>query len=199
MISRVLIGAALSVVLLPMPAATQVVREDDQKSIAGVIGGAFPSEVSWTFKSAGGEILFASLDGEIYLVREGHDHEVDATACGEEEGSEGCEDEGGPARFCLQVINAYSQVMCQATRPTPPPGWQRDPRLACLLPATGGKAPAAYTLRVSKAVEGACTLPGDALSGPVTERPFLLNLSLRRIAPAGVSVQQATAHSKNQF
>jgi hypothetical protein len=46
----------------------------------------------------------------------------------------GCSEESGPSRLCLQVLNSADQVVCYATRPMPPPGWQRDPRMACLLP-----------------------------------------------------------------
>jgi hypothetical protein len=190
---RILIGAALAAVLVPVEGVSQVVREDDQKSIAGVIGGIHPPEVFWTFKSAGGEILFASLDAEIYAVGEQEHETLEATVQDEESG--GCEDEGGPARFCLQVLDAASNVMCEATRPAPPPGWQRDARLACVLPTT--TAPAAYSVRVSAAFEGACTMPSTA-APTATERPFLLNFSLRGIAPSGVSIQQATAQSKNR-
>lgn len=189
---RILIGAALAAVLVPVEGLSQVVREDDQKSIAGVIGGTHPPEVFWTFKSAGGEILFASLDAEIYAVG-AHEHETPEVVTLAEGG--GCEDEGGPARFCLQVLDAASNVMCEATRPAPPPGWQRDPRLACVLPAM--TAPASYSVRVSAAFEGACTMPSTAVP-TATERPFLLNFSLRRVAPSGVSIQQATAQSKNK-
>lgn len=99
--------------------------------------------------------------------------------------------------FCVQVIDATGAVVCQATRPVPPPGWQRDPRLACVLPQTIGQA--TYAIRVSLAgPEGSCTQLGQtAASGKL--HPFVVNVSVRRVPASGVSVQQAIAISENQL
>ena len=190
MIARLATGAALAAMLAAAPATAQVVREDGQKSIAGVIGGSHPRAASWTFKSPGGEILFASLDAEIYRNSRHHDELVVTAAEG------GCEEESTP-RFCLQVLDASQAVICEVSRPAPPPGWQIDPRLACALPVTGAQS--TYAVRISATVaDGACSPP--SLSPPVaTPRPFLLNISLRRIAPSGTSIHQAVAQSGNRF
>ncbi len=81
----------------PMSASAQVVREDGVQSIAGVFAAYGATSAEWTFKSAGGEILFASLDGDIYRKSaHGSEHEVTATATAEFGG--GCSDEGGRVR-----------------------------------------------------------------------------------------------------
>ena len=189
MFPRLIIGALLAL-LIALPAPAQVVREDGQKSIAGVIGGPHPRAASWTFKSPGNEILFASLDAEIYRQSEHHDDQLIAAAAAGD-----CEDEA--SRFCLQVVDASQNVICEVSKPAPPPGWQIDPRMACAIPATGGSA--TYSIRVSAtSPEGACSPP--ALAPPVaTMRPFLLNISLRRAAPSGTSIHQAIAQSGNRF
>jgi hypothetical protein len=189
-------------------AYAQVVREEGVNSIAGVVGNGI-GYVEWTFDSAGGEVLFASLDAFIYQKWRGGDgwHDTTGTEGGSEAGAEGegCGgEEGGPSRLCIQVIDAYNQVVCHATRPMPPPGWQRDPRLACLLPEVLSE-PAKYRLRVVQVSMGeggetgvSCKDVSDGLtSGDVY--PFLLNVSLRRLAPSGVNIQAAIAQSKSRF
>lgn len=174
----------------------QVVREEGVKSVAGILGGAYATEALWTVKSGGSEVIFASLDAEIYRTGAHHEEESEPSATADE-GNGGCGDEGGPGRFCLQVIDSSGTVICQATRPAPPPGWQRDPRLACALPEISGQA--TYTIRVSlTGPEGSCTLPSLPISSP-TEHPFLLNVSVRRVARSGVSIQEAVAQSGNRF
>lgn len=165
----------------------QVVREDGADSIAGVLDTA-KRQVSWTFRSAGDEILFASLDADIYRIQSTHDHEQVVTA---EEPSGGCggEDEGGPGLFKLKVLDPTGAELCSASRPAPPPGWQRDPRLACVLPASKGQVQ--YTLVVELA-----NLEGET---PAPYYPFLLNVSLRGIAPSGSNIQSAIAQSGNHF
>ena len=192
---RILIGVALAIMLGPAHAFAQFVRESDVKSVAGVIGGTAPPEIVYTFMSSGGEILFASLDGEAYKVASA-EHEGEGEITPSAEGGGCSEDEGGPVRFCLQVIDASNIALCSSTRPAPPPGWQRDPRFACVLPVAGQ--PVVYRLRVSAALEGACTPPGMAVQTPQTY-PFLLNISLRTIAPPGSSLPQAAARSRNHF
>jgi hypothetical protein len=166
-----------------LPAAAQVVREDGTKSIAGVLVPSSPV-AEWTFRTAGGEILFASLDAEIYLAL-AHEHEESITTQAEPGG--GCEGEGGPGLFYVSVIAPDGAEVCRAERPAPPPGWQRDPRLACMLP--NGR-PTTYTLRVGLTGAGEHDQPFY---------PFLLNVSLRSIAPQGVNVQEAIARSGNHF
>lgn len=193
MFGRLLVGSivAIGAVLALSRTSAQVVREDGQKSIAGVIGGSYPDTAWWTFKSSGGEILFASLDAEIYKAREHHEHEIGTSStaggCGEET----------QARFCLQLVDSAETIICQVSRPAPPPGWQIDPRFACLLPQTGS--PVTYTIRVSAAShEGGCSTSSPAPT-VADERPFLLNVSLRRVVASGSLIHQASAQSGNRF
>ncbi len=168
----------------PVAANAQVVREDGAKSIAGVLSMNGATSAEWTFKSAGGEILFASLDGDIYRKSaHGSEHTVTAAAAA----GEGCSDEGGPSAFKIQVVKAYGDagVLCEASRPAPPPGWQRDPRLACELPMM--RSQAMYKVRV------VFVQPEDA--SPGATYPFLLNISLRKVAPSGTTIQSAFAAS----
>lgn len=184
---------ALCVALLPtLPSDAQVVREQDQSSVAGIVGGSYPSEAFWTFRSGGQAIVFASLDAEIYAPRAHTEpHVIAAAEAGDEH------EESGPARFCVQVIDASGIVLCEANRPAPPPGWQRDPRLACVLPAGTGQQ--SYTIRVSTSgPEGVCAAPSTTYPS-TTSHPFLLNVSLRAIAPTGVGLQEAAARSRNRF
>lgn len=197
----VLAAVVVTASIAPPQPSAQVVRESETTSIAGLLGGGRPAAAWWTFKSAGNEILFASLDAEVYRVAQGG-HEGEATAASapaadEGGGGGGCGgDEGGPARFCLQVIDPYDVVLCESTRPAPPPGWQRDPRLACQLPAS--KVPVTYTVRVSAATHGGGCMAYPASATLTDARPFLLDLSLRRLPPSGITVQQASALSRNQ-
>jgi hypothetical protein len=180
--------AAALLCALPLGVDAQVVREDGAKSIAGVlytIGPRAGGASEWTFKSAGGDILFASLDADIYRVMaHGEEHTTTVTAAADTGG--GCSgEEGGPGLFKLKVLDAYKQVLCEATRPAPPPGWQRDPRLACVMPTT--KTQATYTIRVELAN------PKGEMVQPMY--PFILNISLRKIAPSGTNIQSAIATS----
>ena len=169
----------------PPAAQAQVVREDGVKSIAGVLytTPGQPMQAEWTFKSNGGQILFATLDADIYRVfseHEGHTAVAPAAAAG----SAGSEDEGGPGLFKLKVLDSYGlQVLCSASRPAPPPGWMRDARLACVM-----NAPGTYRLRVE-------LNPASELVQ--SSYPFLLNLSLRKIAPTGTNIQAAIAASSS--
>jgi hypothetical protein len=171
--------------LTALPAAAQVVREDNTKSIAGVLvpiaGDPLPFS-EWTFRSPGGEILFASLDAEIYLPRI-HEEPAGPTASA-------CEDEGGPGLFYIAVIGPDGAEVCRAERPAPPPGWQRDPRLACLLPSMAKGKEATYTLRVGLLGTGEV---------PQAFYPFLLNVSLRGVPPSGMKIRDAIPRSRSQF
>jgi hypothetical protein len=175
-----LLGSAIA-----LPAAGQVVREDGAKAIAGVLYATNGSTAAeWTFKSAGGEVMFASLDADIYRIQT-EEHEGEVAAAAEEPG--GCSGEGGPGLFKLKVLDASGTELCSASRPAPPPGWQRDPRLACALPAMKGLV--TYRLRVELANPG-----GESMQ---SSYPFLLNVSLRKIAPSGVNIQEAFAWSSS--
>lgn len=164
-----------------LPLQAQVVREEGVKSIAGVFvtTAGQPTRAEWSFKSAGGEILFATLDADIYRPFGEHEAAIAAAAAG-------CEDDGGgPGLFRLSVVDGLGQSLCTAGRPAPPPGWMRDPRLACVLPTLA--APATYRLRVE------LTLSADHHAQPAY--PYLLNLSLRKIAKPGTGVAAAVATS----
>jgi hypothetical protein len=188
----VLFTAIAAVCFIPATSAhAQVVREAGVKSIAGVLSSP-DQPASWTFRSAGGEILFATLDGEIYRTMGTHEAEV--TTAADTGGCGSGEDEGGPGRFYLEVQDAAGLRVCYAERPAPPPGWMRDPRMACMLPATGGM-PATYRLLVGlKATDH--EEPAVATDG-TKAFPFILNVSLRRAAPAGTNIQSAIAQSTN--
>ena len=180
-------------------AAAQVVRESGTSSLAGVL--YTPSEpMSWKISSRGGEILFASLSADIYRPMAGHDHEEGGEAAEEsptEHEGGGCSDDsgGGPFKFYIKVLDPAGEVLCSASRPAPPPGWQRDPRLACVMPSTRWNA--LYTIEVGlKVNEEHAT---EAASEAPTPRPFLLDLSLRRIAPSGALVEPAILESGNRL
>lgn len=170
----------------PMSASAQVVREDGVKSIAGVL---YPEQypggtsVEWSFRSAGEAVLFASLDADIY--REQTEHEEPHVTAAADGGCGG--EEGGPGVFKLSVVDAYGQTLCEARRAVPPPGWQRDPRLACVLPVM--RSQATYKVRVELAGPR-----GDMVQ---SSYPFVLNLSLRKIAPSGTNIQSAIAASSS--
>lgn len=174
--TRALLAVAAAAVLAPLAAQAQVVREDGVKSIAGVVSQTAPS-AGWTFKSNGGEILFASIDGDIYKESVAHEHAAVAAAGG---GGDG--EEGGPGLFRLVVLDQSGNPVCTARRPSPPPGWQRDPRMACVLKT-------AQTYRVQVELVTGEHATADAY-------PFLLNLSLRKIARTGTNVQSAIAASQ---
>lgn len=198
---RSLMCAAASVLIafsVAAPGTGQVVREDGVKSVAGVLGGFSPGSYDeFTLSSSGGEILFASLDGGIYQTQgRGAGHHESAVGPGVPVASaeDACSDEGGD-QFCLQIVDSTSQVLCWAERPQYP-GWRRDPSLACVLPGDKGK-PETYRLRISLADENCGDLiypsePGDRMI------PYVLNVSLRRIAPQG-ALAPAIAASKNRL
>ena len=176
----------ISVILCAIPSVSQALfgGEDDRKSIAGVLIPGEQETVEWTFKSSGGEILFASIDAEIYRAKTG-EHETTIMA---EEGG-GCSDEeGGPGLFYIEVIGPNNAVLCRADKPSPPPGWMRDPRLACKLPTT--QVQNTYTLRVGLKTSEEQMQPFYS---------FSLNVSLRGIAPNGVNIQTAIGQSGNKF
>lgn len=182
--------------LLAAPNSAQVVRETDVSSIGALLTGSYDD---YTFKSSGGEILFADIDRAIYQIqgRGAHDHEEEAEPHepGGEEG--GCSD-GGPSLLCLQVLNEFDELLCWADRPRNP-GWQTDPRLACPIEAMG-RSEKTYTLRVSMRSEGENTCGDKVYPAPPAQGSiaYLLNVSLRRAAQDG-SLTTAIAQGKNRF
>jgi hypothetical protein len=81
------------------PAAAQVVREDGVKSIAGVpysVAAAGVASAEWTFRSAGGEVLFASLEADICRIMEDHHEDAATRATQAGKGGECRDDDGGP-------------------------------------------------------------------------------------------------------
>lgn len=189
--ATILSGLIVSCALYAIPVDAQVVRESDVKSIAGILNGQ-NATASWNFKSSGNEILFATLDADIYRMMAGGDDHVSAAA----ETGGGCsgEDEGGgQIRFYIEVRDSADQQLCYAERPAPPPGWQRDPRLACVLPAAGEQL--GYKLIVGMTRMGEEEPHVMAAGG--AGHPFILNVSLRRIVPSGTNIQAAIAQSTN--
>lgn len=187
------------VVMAAMAGATQaeaqVTREDDVSSLAGLLQ-AGEGYQDFTFWSRGGEILFADVDADLYQFagRRTEDHEDDGGGGG---GGTGCEDEGGPGGLCLQVLDRDGHLLCWADRPARP-GWQRDPRLSCPIPESRGWR--GYVLRVAlRGEEGACGQTDVYPSVPEGGfQPYLLNVSLRRIASPG-DLDRALDRSTNRF
>jgi hypothetical protein len=130
--SRIFAQAAFILVacLMVGPGRAEIVREDGVKSIAGVLRYGFQETAQWTFKSSGDEILFADLDAEIYRTKGGHEPAVSSDTGG------GCGGEEGPVLFYIEVWSG-TERLCRADKPAPPPGWMRDPRMACVLPPSG--------------------------------------------------------------
>jgi len=191
------LAAPLLWLSLAVPALSQVVREEGARSIAGLLTGAFDD---FRFASSGGEILFADLDAYIFQNNgRGMGHEA---AVAEDpthgSGGTGCAGGDGPGGFCLQVLNEWGELVCWADRPVSP-GWMRDPSMACPIPRSVG-GPVTYTLRVSLRgeAEGACadTVNYHAPKDPTKRHPYLLNVSVRTIAPEG-SLMQAMGISNS--
>ncbi len=190
---KVALLIALSCITYASEVGAQVVRESDVKSIAGVVySGGEP--VGFTLRSTGGEILFASLSADIYRPSMAHEEGHDTTVtAGEEGGGCGGEDEGGgPGRFFIEVLDDSGGRVCYAERPAPPPGWMRDPRLACVLPYSRL---VTYTIQV-----GLKPNDGETYEALVTAaakpHPFLLDLSLRKIAVNGTPVLYAVGPNR---
>ena len=196
---RIPIVTGLVICLLATVAPAQFTRESGVGSIAGTLQKAVDEQDDFEFSSRGNQVLFADLDADVFL-NETEDaggetgcsdsSEGCATPDEGEEGS-GCED-GGPGRFALEVLDVDQTVLCSATRPTRP-GWERDPRLACLLTDAGY-----YILRVKLSGMGGNHAAED-LAGKVF--PYLLNVSLRERAPdlPGTDLDQAIKKSVNRL
>lgn len=193
----VVLGSAAALLgALSLPA--QVIREDGVKSLAGTLGGIEGrAYADYSFTSSGGEILFATIDAMTYQSsgRHAEEHAAGLITPMAGEGEEGgCADESGD-QLCLQVVDAMGEVLCWAERPKNP-GWQRDPRLICILPTVRSR-PESYSLRVALADQSCADLlypqaPQDRLI------PYLLNVTLRRIAPEG-PLATAIALSKSRL
>jgi hypothetical protein len=179
----VLVFAFLSLVMVNFGLA-QITREEGTKSFARVLDG---STDDFTFKSAGEELLLVDIDGAFYQSSGAGEHEEELVGV-----PNPC-DEGGPAKYCLQVLNSSGEIICWATKPRMP-GWQRDPALGCVLPTTVMKEE--YTLRVTLADE-AC---GDTVY-PFPDAAqinfYLLNFSLRKLAKEG-SLEAAASSKKKK-
>jgi hypothetical protein len=187
---------ALCCSLYVSTAAGQVVRESGVSSIAGILF-APEQPASWRVRSAGGEILFASLSADVYRAQTEHDEGYETAT--EEEGG-GCSDEdaGSPFKFYVEVADSRGDILCKATRPAPPPGWQRDPRLACVLPPSSVQL--VYTITVGLEPSDHAEEQPHAMSDATPEpHPFLLDVSLRRIAETGTLIQPAVAQSRNRL
>lgn len=193
----VVLGSAAALLgALSLPA--QVIREDGVKSVAGTLGGIeAQAYADYSFSSSGGEVLFASIDAMTYQSsgRHAEEHATGLITPSAMEGEDGgCADEGGD-QLCLQLVDSTGEILCWAERPKNP-GWQRDPRLICILPTVRSK-PETYSLRVALADQSCADLvypaaPQDRVI------PYLLNVSLRRIAPEG-PLATAVALSKSRL
>ena len=172
--------AALGCVV-SMTAQAQVVREDDVQSFAGVLYNevGMPRSVEWTFSSSGGEIMFASLDADIYRQFSEHGETTVTAVADTGGGCSGDDAGGGPFLFRLKLLDKWDNVICSASRPAPPPGWMRDPRFACLLASAD-----TYKIRVELA-----NPTGEMVQ---TSYPFLLNISMRKIVKSGTHLFGAT-------
>jgi hypothetical protein len=167
-------------------AQAQVTREGDVSSIAGRLDLAQAEEDEYTFRSNGGEIVFADIDATIYeRVAGGGGHEELVALAQDDEG--GCAG-GGPGLLCLEVLDSLGGPICTADRP-PQPGWQRDPAVFCPLDDPGE-----YTLRVKMCEQGDVHDSADQAD----EVAYLLNVSLRGEAPEG-NMNRAIAQSRNNL
>lgn len=192
---------ALLVIVIGVPLQAQVVREEGVKTIAGIVGEVGDAYDDYIFLSTGNEILAVSVDSQLYDKRGGEDHAEggcedggETGGCEDSEGT-GCDDaDAGPRGLCLQLLDASGNVIQAVGRPRLP-GWQRDPRLIAIIPATPTQE--TYTIRIALADEacGDLVYPSTAVAAP---RPYLLNVSLRRLAPEGAG-SAAVAASKNRF
>jgi hypothetical protein len=188
---NIVVAATAAVVGLFMSTAgAQMSRESGVSSVAGVLT-APAGSLYWTFTTYhAGEILFVTVDGEMYKTMGAHSHE-EATA--EPTATEHTE-EGGPGRFYIEVQNAVTlESLCFGARPAPPPGWMRDPRLACVIANPG-----TYKLIVGLLVHGEGEGTGEA-TGEGKKFPFVANVSLRAPAPSGQTLPAAVVSSRNHF
>lgn len=173
----------------------QLTRESGASSIAGTLQKTVDDADDYMLSSDGQQILFVDLDAAIYINREthtGHDTAPETVAATDTSGETtheegGC---GGPGGFVLELFDVSNELICQAAKPKAP-GWDTDPRMACLLDIPGD-----YILRVRFA-----SSEGHAASQTVTPKihPYLLNLSLRNQDgdEQQVEVDRAIKQSRN--
>jgi len=201
MSSRIMLLTVTVICLLATAAQAQVTREGGAGSIAGTLQKTVDNYDDYQFFSKGNQVLFVDLDADLYINDSssgGHETE-DEDGCeggggGGSGGEGGCGDEGEPgeeegcggegkSRFVLVLDNSQNQV-CVATKPTKP-GWDTDPRMACLLADKGN-----YILRVGFA---GTEEHDDVQTGTPKIHPYLLNVSLREIADEASEIQLGKA------
>ena len=168
-------------------ASAQVVREEGTGSIVGTLDGFSDWFDDYQFKVRRPHVLFADLDAELYINKTDHHEEAAEKADAHEE--EAC---GGAARFMLQVFDKYGSLVCHVSKPLRP-GWETDPRMACLLNDDGN-----YLLRVGlKGKEGVEGVPAESNEIFV----YLLSVSLRALATddSPSDLRKALKESRNTF
>lgn len=202
--------------LLCVPAEGQVVREQDTISVAGLLEGAGDVNSYW-FEGREGQILYASIDSSIYqnhgrkpshdsgddcgdestedqTVGESCDIDSEGGSCSHDDSGGGCSgSDAGSLHIKLELINSEGAKVCHAGRPNYP-GWQRDPRLICVIDVED-----TYTLKVLVGGMGEASV--DVEGAPTSEQvqiPYLLNVSLRDVVNGG-SLEDARDDSKNEF
>jgi len=184
--------AAAVVLAGPCEVAAQIPSTAAHRSfsLGGALGQDGESYDDFHFLVDRTTALFASADSAIYQSagRQGEDD------CGGRENSAAADtaspavgaDEGGHAErttLCLQALDPSGQVLCWAERAAQP-GWQRDPRLGCVLtpePGVGTR----YTLRVAFADEDCGDTAYPSPPSAVTGVPYLLEGSLRSVSSDG--------------
>lgn len=223
MSTRILLTVVFASCLLTTAALAQFTREGGVSSIAGTLQKSQDNADDYPFASKGNQILFVDLDADLYIYAGsagGHEAEAIAASvadlaaaagegCGGSSGNGGSGEEGGcsgvgesgeeescggsgKSRFVLEVLDASFNPICTATRPTKP-GWDTDPRMACLLADRGS-----YILRVGFASTEEHAGGG---AGSPKVHPYLLNVSLRNVAVEGSQLQldKAVKESVNQL
>jgi hypothetical protein len=177
--------------LFASTAGAQMSRESGVSSVAGVLT-APAGSVYWTFTTYhAGEIMFVTVDGEMYKTMGAHSHEEATTEpLATEPVATDHGEEGGPGRFYIEVQNAATlESVCFGARPAPPPGWMRDPRLACVIANPG----------TYKLIVGLVAHEEGEATGEGKKFPFVANISLRAPALSGQTLPMAVVSSKNHF
>lgn len=200
---KILIAIACLLGMLVATSQAQLTRDAGAASVAGILQKSIDDSDDYEFESRGNQVLFVDLDADIYINREPHDsHDTVASAEAEasggfttthdDEGEEGGCAGGGNGRFLLEVLTFGGNQVCLASKPARP-GWDTDPRLACLLPHPGD-----YLLRVTLVGMGGHQ---DETVGAGKIYPYLLNVSLRDLAPdlPGMELDKAIKQSVNRL
>lgn len=182
--------------LIAFPAQSQMTRESGVSTIAGSLQKTVDDFDDYLVEARGDQVLVVDLDAGVFINKTSHSgekpgHVNDTTSVAMAETSHeegGC---GGPGGFSLDILNADLDVVCTAEKPKSP-GWEADPRMACLLSERGD-----YILRVRFATSGGHEEP----QGTPKVHPYLLNVSLRELAPDGpyVSLDEAIKQSRNRL